>query len=154
MKYYILTFFAIVLFFALGMIIYDPFLTFSLERFNEFNIVYQYRDLSGQFTKQVLFAISLGSIPILFFLVDKFTNKTIRYKGLVIFSFIILSGILAWFWRLEYLRNSFKKYSIYNSNNIQNTFYFNELRFNEYLLLGFIIGAIVSLIVLRARSKN
>jgi len=98
---------------------------------------------TGQFLTHIAFAAVIGLIPIIYF-------ATVRYVGISLFgpkittlSIILLSGMLFWQLRILHLQ------SATSSLTLDNATFLGMMHLPIYLLLGLVVGALLSILAFR-----
>jgi hypothetical protein len=139
----------------IGFLIRDYFFDFSLSQITNENTQIVSRTISGQFYSHILFALSIGIIPLLYLTIKKMTKLNFMNQGLISCGIIIVSGILLWQFRIFQLNNEFQKLSEFDiGNGIQAQMDFNNLNLGLYLLIGFLIGTVLSILIFKNRAEK
>lgn len=139
---------------ATGFWLYKDFFEFSLSMLNTENINLFSRAIAGQLNSELLFVLSLVSIPILYLLIERTTKIVFLYKGAIASLIITITGILFWRLRIFSLNTQFEELTKYNlPEEIIPQFNVGDLKFTIYLLMGFIVGALISILIFRDKSK-
>ncbi|ADY29292.1 hypothetical protein [Cellulophaga lytica] len=140
---------------VIGFLIRDYFLDFSLSQIANKNSQITSRTMSGQFYSHILFALSIGIIPLLYLIIKKMTKLNFMNQGLVSCGIIFVCGILLWQFRIFQLNNRLQKLSEFNiGNGIQTELNFDNLNFGRYLFIGFLIGTILSILIFKNKNKT
>ncbi len=141
--------------FVIGFLIRDYFYEFSFLQLNVGNTLIVNQIFVGQFNSHILFALSIGLIPLLYLILKTTTNFNFKYQGFISSGIIIVCGIILWQFRIFQLNNQFQKLSEFQiENGIQTTMNFENLNFEHYLSLGFLIGAVLSILIFKNRTKK
>ncbi len=113
----------------------------SLLELNGKNIVIN--SLKGQFEEKVFFAIALSTIPMILF----FTKKVTQYKkrSYPIAGLVLLTGTIAWGLRILLLNKHLKRH--------QTDLIFEHLNFSAYLLIGFVVGGMISVLLFKRKTR-
>jgi hypothetical protein len=139
----------------IGFLIRDYFFDFSLSQITNENTRIVSRNISGQFYSHILFAISIGIIPLLYLTIKKLTKLNFMNQGLVSYGIMIVCGILLWQFRIFQLNSRLQKLSEFDiGNGIQTELNFDNLNFGRYLFIGFLIGTILSILIFKNKNKT
>jgi hypothetical protein len=112
-------------------------------------------EMGSQFRSIFYFALSMGSIPLLYLAVEQITKFKLQYQGLKTIGIILASGILLWFIRIIQLNRLLNMTSgITNELGLNSSLRFEILLFSQYLFIGFLIGAIISGIIFRYEKTS
>lgn len=108
-------------------------------------------------TPNLIYAIAIGIIPLLFIIVKRFaTLKSINQRVITVMA-IVIGGFLCWQIRLfqlkEVLRSS-PEFRIRERGTTIDHFNFEIFYLERYLFLGFIIGGGISLYFFNKRNKQ
>lgn len=145
----------VVLFISIGYYIHKQFYTISFSQFVTGDVTLQNHNTSGRFTILIVFIVSIGAIPLLYLIAKKFTKMQFLYKGLLSYILIIACGVLFWQFRIYMLNREFQSFSKLNfPTGVNKTILIDHLNLEIFLLLGFLAGTIMSIILLRPRSKK
>ena len=145
---------------VIGFLIRDLFFNFSHSQIANDTIIIASRTVRGQFYSHILFALSIGIIPLLYLSIKKITKINFLNKGLISCGIIVACGILLWIFRIFQLKNRFQNISeFYNGSEIKtelnfSTMNLNSLNFRLYLFIGFIIGTIMSILIFKNKNKT
>lgn len=151
LKYFALT----LLFIVIGFLIKEYFYDLSLNQMDKGSVAMNSTTMSGQFSQHLIFSLVIGSIPIFYLMVDKLAHLKNSKHALIITALIIGCGILMWQLRIFQLNFQSEKFSELSMNNgIQNTIDFTKLNFGMYIFIGFFIGALISVLLFREKSKS
>ncbi len=155
MKKTLLYFGVVVLLIIVGFTIWKFFSTYSLKQLNIENISVVTFNVSSQFNSNIFFALSLGTIPLLHLNITKLAKLKSLNQHLISIGIIIGCGILIWQYRISQLNNLSEKLSGFNNENgIRMQLDFDNLNFERYLFIGFLIGAIISILIFRNQTKK
>lgn len=137
-------------------LLYNLYFGFALSQVNTNNTVLTSQTLTGQFNDQIMFCVAIGSIPILKLLIDLILKKNSTKHSLITYLTIISAGFILLIFRIYRINGAIEHFNNAIKNPIQNSMSIEELRFSLYLLYGFIIGAILSFMILKLsfRPKN
>ncbi|WP_152536876.1 MULTISPECIES: hypothetical protein [Flavobacteriaceae] len=139
----------------IGFLIRDYFFDFSLSQITNENTRIVSRNISGQFYSHILFAISIGIIPLLYLTIKKLTKLNFMNQGLVSYGIMVVCGILLWQFRIFQLNSRLQKLSEFDiGNGIQTELNFDNLNFGRYLFIGFLIGTILSILIFKNKNKT
>jgi hypothetical protein len=154
MKKNLLYFGVVILLIIVGFTIWKFFSTYSLEQLNKENISVRTFQIGSQFNSNLFFALYLGTIPLLHLIITKLAKLKTKSQHLISIGIIIGFGILLWQYRISQLNNISQKLSDFNiENGIKMQLNFDNLNFERYLFIGFLIGAILSILIFRNRNK-
>ena len=138
----------------IGFLIRDYFFDFSFSQITNENTRIVSRNISGQFYSHILFAMSIGIIPLLYLTIKKLTKLNFMNQGLVSCGIIIVCGILLWQFRIFQLNSRLQKLSEFDiGNGIQTELNFDNLNFGRYLFIGFLIGTILSILIFKNKNR-
>ena len=144
----------VVMLIVLGLFLHKDFFEYSLS-FLETDRSVLFNHVVSDKSRIFLFPIILGMLPLFYLLVQRITKITFIYKGLIVSIIIIGFGILFWGLRIFGLNSEFEQISEYNlPGELQPTIDMDYLKFEIYLLMGFIVGTLVSILVFRDRTKS
>lgn len=145
----------VIVFISIGYFVFRQFYNVSFSQLVVGDITLQNHNTSGQFTTLMVFALSIGAIPLLYLIAKKFTKMQFLYKGLLSYIFIIGCGVLFWQFRIYMLNREFQSLSKLNlPSEIDQVIPIDHLKFEVFLLLGFLAGTMVSIVLLRPKNKN
>ncbi len=136
-------------------LIRENFLEFSLSQIANEKIQIVSGSASRQFYTHILFALSIGIIPLLYLIIKKITKLNFINQGLTSCGIIIISGILLWQLRILQLKTRLSILSEFEiGNGIQTNVNFDNLNFERYLFIGFLTGTILSIVIFHYKNKN
>ncbi len=139
--------------FFISFLLRDYFFDLSFSQIANEDIQIVTRNISSPFYFQILFAIAIGSIPLLYLIIKKLTNLTFIPQGLISCGIILVSGILLWKLRIFQLNNEFKMLSKFQvGNGIEIQMDSSKLYLATFLFIGFIIGTILSILIYRNKK--
>jgi hypothetical protein len=139
----------------IGFLIRDYFFDFSLSQITNENTQFISRNIREQFYSHILFAISIGIIPLLYLIIKKMTKLNFMNQGSVSCGVIVVCGILLWQFRIVQLNSRLQKLSEFDiGNGIQRELNFDSLNFGRYLFIGFLIGTVLSILIFKNRNKT
>ena len=84
----------------IGFLIRDYFFRLSFSQIANEDTQIVSQNLSRQFYSHILFALSIGIIPLLYLIIKKMTKLNFMKQGLISCGIIIVSGILFWQFRI------------------------------------------------------
>jgi hypothetical protein len=143
------------LFLILGFWLRQYFFAVSISELKLNNIVLFTTSTTSQVNQNLIFCLTIGLIPSLYFVVDKLVKIKSFKQTLIILALIIIMGIIFWQLKILQLNNSFNAFSQYKlGNEIKNQFNFGDLNLGPYLAIGFMIGTVVSLLVFRKMNAR
>lgn len=132
---------------VLGWVSHSWFFDFSLEQLEPHNVEFQNTSLIS--FNPLMYAIALGSIPLFHLLVRNLVTLKSSAQSIFIYAFMILSGVLVWWFRTYQLHYKFQSaYQLDLGRNVIHTYNVDELYFDLFLLVGVILGAFASFVVL------
>ena len=139
----------------IGLVIYRPFFDLSLTMVNHENIQLSSNTISGLFSSNLIFAILSGFIPITYFTIQKVTKIRFIYHGIIVLSLLIGTGIVFWLLRVIFIKRKLELISSFDfQDEIKSTFLINGFKFENYLFLGFIVGALIVILIFRFNKKT
>ncbi|WP_272024128.1 hypothetical protein [Olleya namhaensis] len=139
----------------IGFLIRDYFFDFSLSQIAYEKTQIVNRTMSGQFYSHILFALSIGIIPLLYLIIRKITKLNFITQGLISCAIIVISGISLWQFRIFQLNSRIQKLSEFDiGNGIKTELNFDSLNFGRYLFIGFLIGTVLSILIFKNRNKT
>ncbi len=154
MKKSILYIIMITILLSIGFLTWKYFLHISLNQL-ENNVSVASKELSGQFINHLIFALSLGILPVLLLAVKKVVKNKFKNQNLLSLGIIVGCGILMWQFRIFYLNLCTSSLSeIMMDNNIKIRLDFKNLNFETYLLYGFILGTVLSVLIFKRKGKR
>lgn len=132
----------------IGYLLANDFMSLSIGLLNLNGSTINTFEIGSKYRSIVYFALSMGSIPLLYLAVEQITKLTFRYQGLLTIGIILASGILLWFIRIIQLNWMLNMTSgISNELELKSSLRFEILLFNQYLFIGFLIGAVISTVI-------
>ena len=138
----------------IGFLVRDYFFDFSYSQLSKENVRMVNRNISGHFYTHLLFAISIGIIPLLYLTIKKITKLNFMSDGLVSCGVIVVCGILLWQFRMLQLNSKYANLpELVTKKGIKFEMNTAELYFERYLFLGFIIGTIISILIFKNKNK-
>jgi len=147
--------FATIAFILIGLFIYRPFFDLSLLMVTNKNIQLYSNRMPGQFSSNFIFAILFGFIPITYFIIQKAAKIRFFYHGIIALSLLIGTGIVFWLIRVFYIKRKLELISSFKFQDEINTSYLiNGFNYKNYLFLGFIVGALISVLIFRFKKKT
>ena len=141
----------VIVLFVFGFFMSRYFIELSVFQINNNNIELVHTKMAGQFNRRLLFGLSIGLIPILFFFVNKLIKLRSFKQKLTAYLIIIVTGIIFWQYRILDLTNiidQFPNFGIKTSVDIDN------LKLEIFFLTGLITGAILSVVIFRIIKSN
>lgn len=133
---------------ATGFWLGSYFLELSLWQIRGSHVYFLSRHVSTHFFSILIFALSLGSIPLLYLIIKRLTQLRFIMQGIVACGMIIGSGIVFWQFRVYQLKVTVQQLSADNiGNGNEISMDYAALDFDSYLFLGFLIGALISVII-------
>lgn len=143
----------IIIFIVTGFILYKPFLEFSVDIISNERVEFFRNSITSQFSSQLVFAMFFGFIPILYFIIQKHTKIRFLFDGAYVLFFIIFFGCLIFSFRTVYLIQELMYLTNYElPDNIKHSYSIDSLYFEYYLFFGFILGALISFLLLRLKK--
>ncbi|RZT00143.1 hypothetical protein [Aquimarina brevivitae] len=107
------------------------------------------------FTSDLVFAVILGMLPLLFLVVDTLCGLKSLSQRLITIGFILGFGIITWLFRIVQLNTGFRQISKYNlGRDTVHALDAGSLQFKIFLVFGFLLGAVVSILVFREKNKR
>ena len=145
----------VTLFFGIGLLLNKDFISYSYSILDTGNIDL-IRNINDTNSISIfLFPMITGLIPMFYLLISKTTKVKFLYKGLIASFIILLFGVLFWRLRIFGLNANFEELSGYNlPNGLKQQLNVRILKFEVYLLLGFIVGTLISILIFRDKSKS
>jgi hypothetical protein len=139
----------------IGFVIRNYFFELSISQIASNNVEIVSRNMSGQFQFHIIFALTIGILPILYLIIKKTTKLVFINKGLIACGILIISGIVLWQFRIYQLNTEVQKLSQYNiGNDFKTPLDYENLNFSRFLFFGFLIGTIINILIFRNRIKN
>jgi len=144
----------ILIFSVIGFLIRDYFFDLSFSQIANENTQIVSRNISGQFHSRILFALSIGIIPLFYLIIKKMTKMNFMKQGLISCAIILVSGILLWQFRIFQVNSKFQKLSEFDiGNGTKSEMNFADLDLGRYLFIGFLIGTILSILIFKNSNK-
>lgn len=142
---------SITLLIASGFFFHKAFLNYSFSLLDTNRVILERLTASGI---SLMFPIVLGILPLFYLLVHKATKIPFLYKGLMACGIMFTLGILFWRLRVYGLNIEFDKLSEYKlSDDLQPRVEVSYLKLEIYLLMGFIVGTLMSILIFRDKNK-
>jgi len=136
-----------------GFVLYPNFMNLSFLFLNKGDVSIFSSSMSGRFSAQLFFAISIGVIPLFYLWVRYFANPKHLRQKILTYLLIIAGGILSWQCSIILLNYRLKRISELNIKpGIQNSISLEYLNFDAYLFIGYAVGTILSIFIFR--NKN
>lgn len=138
----------------IGLAYSKTFNAFSISLLDLSNISLRSFSMNSQFKSSVVFTVSIGMLPLFFLFIQKKANLNTFKESLMPASIILSCGFITWALRILHLNLQFKSYS---NNLISNKAEFaydtGTLFFGVYIFIGFTIGMIISIFLLRKKNE-
>jgi len=145
----------ILILFVTGFLIRDYFFDLSISQITNENTQVVSRNISGQFFSHFTFALSIGILPLLYLIIKKVTKLNFINQGLITCGIIIGCGVLLWQLRIFQLNNQAQNLSDLNiGNGIKMQMDYENLNFEIYMFIGFIVGTVLSILIFKNRTKS
>jgi hypothetical protein len=139
---------------VLGFLVHSYFVDLTLSQLELKNINVMSTSIGGQFAPQVMFALTLGLIPILYAIIEKVTKVKFLNKGLIATVIIIGFGIVMWQYKIVQLNYQLQELSDFSLGfGIQNGVDIRALGTELYLATGFILGAVISGFIFKRKKS-
>ncbi|MBC9797503.1 hypothetical protein [Sinomicrobium weinanense] len=139
----------------IGFLISNLFIEVSLSQLDQGNTQIVSTSIGGQFYAHLIFALALGSIPVLYLIAGKFARLKFIKQSIITCGIVIGCGILAWQFRVFLINRQLLKMSEYPAESrIQNAINYQDLHFGSYLFTGFIIGTICSILIFSLKNNS
>jgi len=140
---------------VIGFLIRGSFFDISLSLLNKKDVKIVSYTVSGQFRSHLIFALSIGIVPLLYIISDKISGLTSRNQTIATLGIIFGCGILGWQLRIVQLNYKLRRLSEYDfGDNIKSSMDFQNLNFGKYLFIGFLIGALVSTLIFKIKNQQ
>lgn len=140
---------------VIGFNLHRHFFDISFAQFESWRAMIFSTGSGFSFNVPLLFSLVIGSIPLLFLIVDKMAKLTSITQKLVSITIIIGFGILFWQLRILYLNKIMQRLlgseipeTLDVSINLQ------TLHLEVFLLIGFLVGAVVSILVFKNKKLS
>ena len=142
-------------FLVVGLITGQFFLDISISELNMNNVRIAWITMSGQFQQNIFHAIAIGLLPFLYFISGKISRAHSQYQKLSIILIILILGFFLWQFRIYQLNLILEEFSEIDFNGgIKTVFFGEDLKLEFYLILGFIIGTLLSSLTIRQININ
>jgi len=135
----------------IGFLLSNYFRELSVLQLSNVNIEPIHTKMAGQFNKHILFAFSFCLIPVLFLIVFKLTSLRSFRQKLAVYMIIILSGIIFWQYRILSVSKTIKEF---NNIEIPSIFDIDSINFEVFLMIGFTVGTIISILIFRIKNRD
>lgn len=96
--------------------------------------------------------LAVLSLPVFYFIIKQVSDIRGIVQTLLFLGITLLSGIGAWWLRLNYLRGITENYEL--NQRIKNSISINKLQFEAFCWLGFLCGAIVCMLIFKIINKK
>ncbi|MTE25871.1 hypothetical protein [Winogradskyella ouciana] len=144
----------VILFAVMGFWFHKGFYELSFSLLKNENVTLINRTTAGQFNSDLIFATSIGLIPLFYLVIEKITNIKFIYKGLIAAAIILITGIVFWRLRIYGLNVQFEELALYDlPDGLIPEFDIVHLKFEIYLFMGFIVGTLISILIFRDHNK-
>ena len=138
-----------------GFLIWNFFLDLSFSQIDKQDIQIISTKMTGQFKSNLIFAFSIGLIPIIYGIVEKLSKLKSWNQGLIVLSTIISCGLLSWQLRIFQINKQIQQLSDFNlGEGIQNTINYKNLNFGIFLLIGFLVGGLISTLIFKRKNNG
>lgn len=138
-----------------GFMTRDFFLDYSISQVTNKNAQIVSYNLGGQFASHLVFAVVIGMLPLTYLTVKHFGKLTSLGQSFIAYSLIVLSGIGFWQYRIYQLQEQTESLLGFTSGTeTKIPLDFERLYFTRYLFLGFLTGAILSVLIFRIVNRN
>lgn len=140
---------------VIGFLIRANFLDISLSQLTKRDVKIVSYTISGQFRSHLIFALSIGIIPLLHLVSKKISRLKSRSQEIATLGIICGCGILNCQLRIVQLNYQLKLLSEYDfGDSIKNSMNFQNLNFGMYLFIGFLVGALVSALIFKIKNQQ
>ncbi|MBO3116313.1 hypothetical protein J4050_06120 [Winogradskyella sp. DF17] len=140
--------------FVLGYNYYEQFFLYSKSLLELENLSLDKRSITDKNNGAIVLGIVLATLPLFYLVIRKTTNlNSILGQGTSIFL-IVVFGVLFWRLRIFGLNEEFRKLTDYvDSFQTVPNVEIEYLKFDIYVLMGFIVGALIAILLFRDKSK-
>ena len=143
----------IILFILIGVVSQKYFYELSFFQLHTENVIIVSRNTGGQFYSDILFAMSLGIIPLLYLIAKKMAKLNSLPQKIIAWSLIIGFGILVWQSRIWYLNYHFNKLTGFvMKEGMKITVSLQWLKVQMYLLGGFVAGMLATILIFKFKN--
>lgn len=154
MRYYVLFLLVLISFAVLGVILADPFFNYSFSLLKKESVTFEVSVQSGLKRRTTLMVAAMMAIPSLVLLVKKAVSLRTWTHSIISMLLIVLLGLVFWSIRIFGLNNELETLTEYSDiTGVIPTLVLDYFEFEVYLLLGFIVGALIAILIFRDRSK-
>lgn len=151
LKYLIL----IVVVIIIGFFLYQSFFEFSLAMISDDKIEFFSNDITSRFSSQLIFSLVIGFIPILYLIIQKISKISFWFDGAYVLLIMIVFGSLTTILRGVFICQEIMILSsIKLPNNGKLSYSIDRLYFEYFLFFGFMIGALICMMLLRLKKIN
>ncbi len=138
----------------IGFLMHRYFMSLSLSQLDKTNHSITSAPISRAFMSRITFALSMGALPMFYFVADRLVKLKFVYKGLITCLIIVVMGILGWQLRVFQINSHLRKMATFDiGDGIYLDFNFQDLKLAPYLFMGFAIGTALSVLIFRNKNK-
>lgn len=136
---------------VLGFMTCEIFTNFSISFLNLGEITLTSTSLRESFIECLIFSFSLAAVPLILLLKDMILGESLfsLRKDIISIGLIVALGGLIWRFRIFQINQTL---STFLNKKLSNTFPFSSLNFSLYLMIGFLLGGVISIILSRKSS--
>lgn len=152
MKQVLIYFGLAVLLFVIGFTLSGYVIDFSIYLLDLKGLEIGVSSIQYQFKERFLFGTALGAIPLLLFLVRRIVGVTDVFQKFMAMAFGVMMffGIISWLFRIWQVNNKLEKIAgLQLQSTLKNTIPFSSFNFGTYMLLGVVLGSIVSFLIVK-----
>ncbi|NRD20293.1 hypothetical protein HNV08_09565 [Winogradskyella eckloniae] len=143
------------LLFVIGFLCYPSFFETLISIVDLHQVELASTAISSRFKTQLVFAIILSGITPIYYIIQKLTKINFWFDGVYVLIFIIIFGGLTSILRAVYIFQELELLSRVKFNEgVKMSYHIDSFNFEYYLLLGFVIGAIICFGLLRIKQKR
>ena len=146
-----------ILLFILGFMSNQIFVDFSVSLLDIEGIYIVTYSMRSHFIESLIFGAALGIIPFILLIVSK-VNRSLsgfQHNFLIPVGLIALGGCISWLARVLVLNYQIKKIKSFRTGeSMETSLAFEILNFSSYLLFGFVLGGILSILILKKTAAK
>jgi hypothetical protein len=133
----------------------ENFMEFSISQLNKGETIITTKNPMTAFELNVKFAFSIGLLPILMFVSDKFAKFKSISQYLISLGTILSFGILGWQFKIYQLNQQLKLISdIRLDGDSAGIMLLENLNFGTYIIYGFITGTALIMLIFRYKNRQ
>ena len=138
-----------------GFLTWRFFIDLSLSQIDKQDLLIINTKLNGAFKSNLFFAFIIGTVPVIYGIIENLSKLKSRIQGLIALGIIVSCGLVFWQLRIFQINKQTHQFTDFLTGEVvQNTMSFESLNFGIYLLTGFLIGGIICILIFKLKNKK